>query len=216
YPNKPVTVIVPFAPGGSTDVVTRLISTHMSKTLGQPFIVQNHGGAGGTIGSTRGSRATPDGYTIMAGTSGSHASVYSAYKTLEYTPASFQAIGLTAIIPGLIVINKDVPIKSLDDLVTQAKTNPGKLSFGHPGIGTSGHLQCEFLKRVTQTDITLVAYRGAGAVMTDLMAGQISGACDAPPSSRAAVQSGHIRPIAAMSAERSPILPDVPTTGEQG
>ena len=216
YPVKPVSVIVPIAVGGSTDVITRLVTTHMGKTLGQPFVVENVSGAGGVTGLAKGARSAPDGYTLMAGSSGSQASAYSVYEKMPYTPDSFAQIGLTAIIPALIVVNKDMPVRNLQELVAYATANPGKVSLGHPGVGTSGHLQCEFFKSTSGADVVLVPYRGAGPMISDVMAGQIQGGCDATPSSSPAVQSGHIRAIAILGGERAVSMPDVPTTVEQG
>lgn len=216
YPTKPVTVIVPFAAGGSVDVLTRIITSHMAKTLGQSFVMDSVGGAGGTIGVAKGARSAPDGYTLVAGSSGSNAGAYSTYEKLSYTADSFSNIGIIAIIPALVVVKKDLPVHNLQELVAYSKSNPGKLSFGHPGVGSSVHLQCEFLKLATGIDMVLVPYKGAGALMGDLIGGQIDGACDAPPSSVGPVRNGMIRAIAVMGKERAASMPDVPTTVEQG
>ena len=216
YPTKPVTVIVPFAAGGSVDVLTRIITSHMAKTLGQSFVMDSVGGAGGTIGVAKGARSSPDGYTLVAGSSGSNAGAYSTYEKLSYSADSFANLGIMAIIPALVVVKKDLPVRNLQDLLAYSKANPGKLSFGHPGVGSSVHLQCEFLKLATGIDMVLVPYKGAGPLMSDLIGGQIDGACDAPPSSGGPVQSGLIRAIAVMGKERAASMPDVPTTVEQG
>ena len=216
FPTRPITVIVPIAAGGSTDVITRLVTKHMSESLGQPIVVENITGAGGTIGATKVARAPADGYMLVAGSSGSQASAYSVYEKIPYTADSFAQIGLTAIIPALIVVNKSVPANNLQEVVAYIKANPGKVSFGNVGTGTSGHLQCEFFKSVTGTDIAMVPYRGAAPMISDLMAGQIQGACDAMPSSSPAVQSGHIRAIAVLGSDRVSSMPDVPTVVEQG
>ena len=216
FPTRPITVIVPIAAGGSTDVITRLVTKHMSESLGQPIVVENITGAGGTIGATKVARAPADGYMLVAGSAGSQASAYSVYEKIPYTADSFAQIGLTAIIPALIVVNKSIPANNLQEVVAYIKANPGKVSFGNVGTGTSGHLQCEFFKSVTGTDIALVPYRGAAPMISDLMAGQIQGACDAMPSSSPAVQSGHIRAIAVLGSDRVSSMPDVPTVVEQG
>ena len=215
FPTKPINVIVAFAAGGSVDAVTRLVTGHMSKTLGQPIVIENLGGAGGVVGSAKGARAAPDGYTLIGGSSGSHASSYSSYEKMPYAPDSFVNLGLTSLIPALVVVRKDLPVRNMQEFVAYAKANPGKVSFGHPGVGSTLHLQCELLKKVTGMDIQLVPYRGSSAAINDVMAGQIHGACDAPPSSLAAVASGHVRALAVMGPDRSPSMPDVPTTGEQ-
>ena len=216
FPTRPITVIVPIAAGGSTDVITRLVTKHMSESLGQPIVVENITGAGGTIGATKVAKAPADGYMLVAGSAGSQASAYSVYEKMPYTPDSFAQIGLTAIIPALIVVNKNIPANNIQEVLAYIKANPGKVSFGNVGTGTSGHLQCEFFKSVTATDIALVPYRGAAPMISDLMAGQIQGACDAMPSSSPAVQSGHIRAIAVLGSDRVSSMPDVPTVVEQG
>lgn len=216
FPNRPITIVVPIAAGGSTDVLTRLVAGHMSRTLGQPIVVDNVSGAGGIIGSAKVARSPADGYTLVAGSSGSQASSYSVYEKMPYTPDSFSQIGLTAIIPALMVVTKSLPVKSLQELVAYAKANPGKVSLGNPGVGTSGHLQCEFFKATTGADFALVPYRGAGPMINDLIAGTIQGACDATPSSSPAVNGGYIRAIATMGSERANSMPDVATTVEQG
>ncbi|MEI7783614.1 MAG: tripartite tricarboxylate transporter substrate binding protein [Betaproteobacteria bacterium] len=216
FPTKPITIIVSFAPGGSVDALTRIVAQHMSKTLGQAVVLENVAGAGGTIGSARVARAAADGYLLVAGSSGSHAGAYSAYEKMPYTTDSFANLGITAILPALVVVKKDLPVKNLQELIAYGKANPGKLSFGHPGVGSSVHLQCEFLKLATGVDLRMVPYKGAGALMTDLLGGHIDGGCDAPPSSSGPVQAGQIRAIAVMGAERAAAMPTVATTVEQG
>lgn len=215
WPTKPITVISPFPTGGSVDVLTRLVANHMSQTLGQPIVISTLAGAGGTIGAARGAQSAPDGYTLLAGSGGSNAAAYAVYEKLSYKPDDFTQIGLMAIIPALVVVKKDLPVKTLQELVAYAKANPGKLSFGHPGVGSSVHLQCELFKQVARIDIVMVAYRGAGPLMTDLMGGQIDGACDAAPSSTGPHQAGQIRAIAVLGDQRASSLPDVPTTVDQ-
>lgn len=216
FPARPITVVVPIAAGGSTDVITRLVTKHMSESLGQPIVIENVTGAGGVIGVAKVARAPADGYTLVAGSSGSQASAYSVYEKIPYTAESFSQIGLTAIIPALVVVNKAIPANNLKEMVSYIKSNPGKVAFGNVGVGTSGHLQCEFFKHVTGTDIALVPYRGAAPMISDLMSGQIQAACDAMPSSSPAVQSGHIRAIAVLGPDRVRTMPDVQTVVEQG
>ena len=215
FPARPITVVVSFAPGGSVDALTRIVAQHMARTLGQPVVLENVPGAGGTIGSAKVARAAPDGYSIVAGSSGSHAGAYSAYEKMPYAPGSFANLGIIAIIPALVVVKKDLPVNNLQELVAWSKANPGKLAFGHPGVGSSVHLQCEFLKLATGIDMKLVAYKGASPLRADLMGGHIDGGCDAPPSSSGPVQSGQIRASAVMGAERAASMPGVPTTVEQ-
>jgi tripartite-type tricarboxylate transporter receptor subunit TctC len=215
YPTKSITVVVPFAAGGSVDVMTRLVSERMSQSLGQRIVIENAPGAGGMTGSARVARAEPDGYTLVAGSSGSHAVAYSLYKDRPYKPESFSAIGLVAIIPSLIAVRKDLPVGNLQELIAYAKANPGKLSFGHPGVGSHVHLACEVLRRSADLDIKLVPYRGGGPVINDLMGGQIDAACDATPTSSAPHQAGMIRVIGVMNDERASSIPDVQTVIEQ-
>ncbi|TAM33282.1 MAG: tripartite tricarboxylate transporter substrate binding protein [Rhodanobacter sp.] len=216
WPTRPITVISGFATGGSVDVLTRVVTDQMSRQLGQPMLVTTVAGAGGTIGSARGARAAPDGYTLVAGSSGSNAAAYATYEKLAYQPEDFAQIGLLAIIPAVIVVKKDLPIRSLRELVSYAKANPNKLSFGHPGVGSSVHLQCELLRQVAGIDIQMVPYRGAGPLMSDLIGGQIDGACDAAPSSTGPSRAGQIRALAVLGDQRAVSMPEVPTTVEEG
>ncbi len=216
WPTKPVHVISGFATGGSVDVLTRVVTDQMSRRLGQPMVIQTVAGAGGTIGSTRAAQAQPDGYTIVAGSSGSNAAAYSIYQKLAYGPDDFEPIGLMAIIPAVIVVRKELPAANFKELVSHARANPGKLSFGHPGVGSSVHLQCELFRQVAGVDVQMVPYRGAGPVMADLIGGQIDGACDAAPSSSGPVQAGQIRAMAILGDQRASSLPQVPTTVEEG
>lgn len=216
WPTRPITVISGFATGGSVDVLTRVVTEHMSRSLGQPMVINTMAGAGGTIGSARGAHAAPDGYTLVAGSSGSNAAAYATYEKLAYQPDDFVTVGLLAVIPSVIVVRKDLPVKSLGELVSYAKAHPNKLSFGHPGVGSSVHLQCELLRQVTGADIQMVPYRGAGPLMGDLIGGQIDGACDAAPSSTGPANAGQIRALAVLGDQRASSMPDVPTTVEEG
>ena len=215
WPSKPITVISPFATGGSVDVLTRLVAEQMGRSLGQPMIINTLAGAGGTIGAARAAQSPADGYTLLAGSSGSNAAAYSVYERMPYKPDDFAQVGLLAIIPALIVVKKDLPVKTLKELVAYAKANPNKLAFGHPGIGSSVHLQCELLKQVAGIDIQMIPYRGAGPLMADLIGGQIDGACDAPPSSTGPHQAGQIRAIAVLGDQRASSMPEVPTTVDE-
>jgi len=215
WPNRPITVISPFAAGGSVDVLTRVITDQMGRVLRQPMVINTVAGAGGTIGAGRGAHSPADGYTLVAGSSGSNAAAYSTYEKLPYQPEDFAQIGLMAIIPAVIVVKKDMPIKTLRELVAYAKANPNRLAFGHPGVGSSVHLQCELLKQVAGIDIQMVPYRGAGPLMTDLIGGQIDGACDAAPSSTGPVHAGQIRALAVLGDQRAVSMPEVPTTVDE-
>ena len=216
WPSRPISVITGFAVGGSVDVLTRVVTDQMSRRLGQPMVVNTLAGAGGTIGAARVAQAQPDGYTIVAGSSGSHAAAYSTYQKLSYGPESFEQIGLLAIIPAVIVVRKDLPANNFTELVAYGKANPGKLSFGHPGVGSSVHLQCELFRQVAGVDVQMIPYRGAGPLMNDLIGGQIDGACDAAPSSSGPVQAGQVRAMAVLGDSRATSMPQVPTTVEEG
>ena len=216
FPARPINVIVPFAPGGSVDAVARIIGDAMGQSLGQRLVIENAGGAGGTVAAARGARATPDGYTLVAGSSGTHAVAYSFYDKLAYGPDTVSTVGLMAIIPSLIVVRKDLGVSNLAELIALAKARPGALSVGHPGIGSHVHLACESFKRETGIDVKLVPYRGAGPVMTDLVAGQIDVACDATPSTTAPHGAGLVRALAVLDRARASTLPGVGTVGEQG
>lgn len=216
WPSRPINVISGFATGGSVDVITRFVTDQMSRRLGQPMVINTVAGAGGTIGSSRAALAQPDGYTVLAGSSGSNAAAYSIYQKLAYGPDDFEQIGLMAIIPAVIVVRKDLPAGNFRELVAYAKANPGKLSFGHPGVGSSVQLQCELFRQVAGVDVQMVPYRGAGPVMSDLIGGQIDGACDAAPSSSGPVNAGQIRAMAVLGDRRATSLPHVPTTAEEG
>lgn len=215
WPIRPITVVSPFASGGSVDVLTRVITDQMGRGLRQPMVINTLAGAGGTIGAARGAHAPADGYTLLAGSSGSNAAAYGTYEKLPYQPDDFVQIGVMAIIPAVIVVKKDLPIKTLRELVVYAKANPNKLAFGHPGVGSSVHLQCELLKQVAGIDIQMVPYRGAGPLMTDLIGGQIDGACDAAPSSTGPVHAGQIRALAVLGDQRAVSMPEVPTTVDE-
>ncbi|MDB5846403.1 MAG: tripartite tricarboxylate transporter substrate binding protein BugD [Rhodoferax sp.] len=216
FPTRPINVISGFATGGSVDVLTRVVVEQMARDLGEPLVVQTIAGAGGTIGSARAAHSPPDGYTLVAGSSGSNAAAYATYEKPPYSPDDFHAVGLLAIIPSVVIVKKDLPVTTLAELVAYARAHPNKLSFGHPGVGSSVHLQCELFKQVAGIDIQMVPYRGAGPLMGDVIGGQIDGACDAAPSSTGPSQAGQIRAIAVMGDRRASSMPEIPTTVESG
>ncbi|TDR93434.1 tripartite tricarboxylate transporter substrate binding protein BugD [Enterovirga rhinocerotis] len=217
YPTRPVTMIVPFAAGGPTDVIARIVTEHMSRTLGQQVIIENVGGAGGTVGITRASQAKPDGYTIMMGHMGTHGAAPALYPNLKYDPAkSFAPIGLAAGTPILIVTKKDFPASDLKGFVEYLKTNGAKLNEANAGVGSVSHTTCSLLQSLTQAKFTRVAYRGTGPALNDLVAGQVDFGCDQIVNLVPQIQAGTIKAIAIATPERSPSLPDVPTTKEGG
>ena len=217
YPARPVTMIVPFAAGGPTDIIARIVTEHMTRTLGQQIVIENVGGAGGTVGITRASQAQPDGYTIMMGHMGTHGAAPALYPNLKYDPAkSFAPIGLAAGTPILIVTKKDFAAKDLKGFVDQVKTNGAKLNEANAGVGSVSHTTCTLLQHLTQGKFTRVAYRGTGPALNDLVAGQVDFACDQIVNLVPQIQAGNIKALAVATPERSPSLPDVPTTKEAG
>jgi tripartite-type tricarboxylate transporter receptor subunit TctC len=216
YPSKPITMIVPFAAGGSSDVIARLVGDEMGRALGQRIVMENMGGAGGATALTRASRAEPDGYTIVIGNSGTNAASYTIYPDLKYTNADFAPIGLVAKTSPMIALKLDFPAKDLMEFVAYAKANPGKVSLGHAGVGSSNYLICRNFVKAAGVDVALVSYRGAGPALNDLMGGQIDGVCDAATSLYGAVESKKVKALAVATPGRLASLPDVPTSKEAG
>lgn len=218
YPTKPLKWIVPFPPGGSTDGFSRPLAAKLSELLGQPVVVENVGGAGASIGSDRVAKSAPDGYTIGLATTGSHAINPHIYgKKLPHdTLKDFTHITLAVSYVNVLVVHPDVPAKTVGELVAYAKANPGKVSFGSAGNGSSNHLSGEVLKIVTKAPMQHVPYRGSGPAMTDVMAGNITGMFDVLITSIPQMGAGRVRALAVTSAKRSPYIPEIPTMDESG
>ena len=217
YPNKAITVIVPFAAGGPTDTITRIVTEHMSRTLGQQMVIENVVGAGGTTASTRAKRAKPDGYTIITGHMGTHAASVGLYPNLQYDPRTdFEPLGLLAGTPILILDKKDFPPKDLKEFVTHVKANAGKLNNAHAGVGSVSFTTCLLLNHLLGVKPALIPYGGTGPSMNALIAGQVDYMCDQIVNAVPQVQAGTIKAYAIATAERNPALPDVPTTKEAG
>ncbi|MGL4976309.1 MAG: tripartite tricarboxylate transporter substrate-binding protein, partial [Bosea sp. (in: a-proteobacteria)] len=216
YPNKPITMIVPFAAGGSSDVIARLAAEEIGKIVGQRIVIENMGGAGGSIALTRAAQAAPDGYTIVIGNSGTNAASYSIYPDLKYKPDDFAPIGLVAKTSPMIAVKLDLPVKTLAELVEHAKKNPGKVTLGHAGVGSSNYLICRQFIEAAKVDVALVGYRGAGPALNDAMGGQIDGVCDAATSLSGAIQGQKVRALVVATPARIASLPDVPTSAEAG
>jgi tripartite-type tricarboxylate transporter receptor subunit TctC len=217
FPDKPITMIVPFAAGGPTDTVARIVGDHMSKTLGQTIVIENVTGAGGTTGITRGAQATPDGYTIMMGHMGTHGAAPALYPNLKYNPAKdFAPIGLAAGTPILIVTKKDFAAKDLKEFIATMKTEGAKLNEGNAGVGSVSHTSCTLLTSQLGVKTARVTYKGTGPMLNDLVGGQIDFGCDQIVSVAPQVKAGTIKALAIATPERSPALPDVPTTKEAG
>ncbi len=217
YPEKPITLIVPFAAGGPTDIVARIVGEHMSRTLGQSVVVENVAGAGGTTGITRGAQAKPDGYTLMMGHMGTHGAAPALYPSLKYDPAKdFEPIGLAAGTPILIVGKKGLPAKDLKEFVALLKSSGDKLSEAHAGVGSVSHTTCTLFQAMIGSKTARVAYRGTGPALNDLVGGQVDFGCDQIVNLVQQIKGGNITAFAIATAERSPALPDVPTTKEAG
>jgi tripartite-type tricarboxylate transporter receptor subunit TctC len=217
YPTKPITMIVPFAAGGPADVFGRLIAPRMSETLGQQVIVESIGGAGGMTGAKRVANAPPDGYTFLIGTVGSQAQSQTMYKTPLYNAVTdFTPVGLLADVPLILIVRKDLPVNNLQEFIAYAKANQAKMQFGSAGAGAATHLGCVVLNTAMGTNITHVPYRGTGPAMQDLIGGRIDFLCEAVSTAKPHIDGGTIKALAIMTATRSPVLPNVPTTVEQG
>ena len=217
YPTKPITMIVPFAAGGPADVFGRLIAPRMSETLGQQVIVEAIGGAGGMTGAKRVANAAPDGYTFLIGTVGSQAQSQTMYKTPLYNAVTdFTPVGLLADVPLILIVRKDLPVNNLQEFIAYAKANQAKMQFGSAGAGSATHLGCVVLNTAMGTNITHVPYRGTGPAMQDLVGGRIDFLCEAVSTAKPHIDGGTIKALAIMTSVRSPVLPNVPTTVEQG
>ena len=218
YPERPITMIVPFAAGGPTDIIARIVGDHMSKTLGKQVVVENVAGAGGTTGITRALTAAPDGYTIAMGHLGTFSAAPATYPNLKYDPINgMQPIGLAGGTPILIVARKTLEQADLKAFVAAVKASPDKYNEAHAGVGSVSWTTCTLLKgQLGVPKLNSVAYRGTGPALNDLVSGQVDFMCDQIVSVAEQVKAGTIRAYAVASAERSPALPDVPTTKEAG
>ena len=217
YPARPIAIIVPFPPGGSTDVAARIVADHMSRTLGQQLIVQNVSGAGGTVGSTRAMRADPDGYTILMGQMGTHAASVALYPNLAYKPdVDFEPIGMVTAFPLIIAARKDFPARDLEEFVAYVKANYGKLNQAHAGVGSIFFTTCLLLNSILGAKPTLVPFSGGAPAMNALVAGQVDYMCADIVTGGPQLEPGKIRVYAIASAVRNPAMPNVPTTVEAG
>jgi tripartite-type tricarboxylate transporter receptor subunit TctC len=217
WPERPVTMIVPFAAGGPTDVVARIVGDHMSRTLGQQIVIENVAGAGGTTGITRAAQSEPDGYTIMMGHMGTHGAAPAVYPNLKYDPVKdFAPVGIAAGTPIVIVARKNFPAKDLKEFVAQAKASGDKLNEAHAGVGSVSFTTCSLLNSILGTKPARVVYRGTGPALNDLVSGQVDYMCDQIVNLVPQIQAGTIKAYAVALPERSPALPDVPTTKEAG
>jgi tripartite-type tricarboxylate transporter receptor subunit TctC len=217
WPSKPIRYVVPFAAGGTTDILARTISERLSVALGQPVIVENKPGAGGGVGAAEVAKAAPDGHTIMGGTISTHAINASLYKSLPYDPVKdFVAITLIARVPNMLVINNDIPAKNVAELIALMKANPGKWTFASSGNGTSQHLSGELFKGVAGVEMQHIPYKGSPPALTDVMGGQVNMTFDNITTAWPLAKGGKLRALAVTTAKRSPVAPDVPTLAESG
>ena len=215
YPSKPIRFVVPFGPGGGTDIVARLVAPYLSERLGQIVVVENRAGAGGAIGSNMVAKSAPDGYTLLFADSARTIGPY-MQKDLPFDFAKdFSPIGLMALTPLLLLANPNAPVKSFDELITYAKANPGKLTYGSSGNGTPQHFAVELLKAAADIDLTHVPYKGAAAVVNDAVGGQISLASATYGPSAEFIKADRLRPLAVMEPKRLAALPNVPTAAEK-
>ncbi|MCU0973209.1 MAG: tripartite tricarboxylate transporter substrate binding protein [Burkholderiales bacterium] len=217
WPTRPIRMIVPFAPGGTTDIIARIIAPRMAEGLGQPVVVENRPGAGGNVGAEQVARAAPDGYTMLLGTPGPLATNVSLMKQMPYDPAKdFTAIGQVVSVQSVVVVNAQQPFQTLADLVAYAKRNPGKLTYGSGGAGSSPHLAGELLKAQAGIFMVHLPYRGDALAVNDLLGGQISAMVANIAGVLPHVKSGKLRALAVAGPKRSPLLPEVPTVSESG
>jgi tripartite-type tricarboxylate transporter receptor subunit TctC len=217
WPTRPVTMVVPFAAGGPADAVGRIVAARVSEALGQEVIVENVGGGGGMVGGARVARGAADGYQFVLGNMGTHAANQTLYKTPLYNAASdFAPVTLIAETPLLLLTRKDLPADNLPQFVAYARANQAKMQFGSGGAGSASHLACLLVNLAVGINVTHVPYRGAAPAMQDLIAGRIDYQCPDSPTSVAQIESGTIKALAVLTAERSARLPNVPTAREQG
>jgi tripartite-type tricarboxylate transporter receptor subunit TctC len=214
WPTKPVRIVVPFAAGGTTDITARIVAEQLTKSLGQTFVVENKGGAGGNLGAADVAKSAPDGSTFLMGTPGTQAINQFLYAKMPYdTQKDFVPVSLVVKVPNVLVVNPGLGVKSVQELLALAKAKPGTINYGTPGSGTTGHLSTELLKSLTRTDFTHVPYKGSGPMLQDLLGGQVQMAIDNLPSSMPFIKAGKLVALAVTSPEPSPELPGVPTLG---
>ena len=221
WPSKPVKIIVPFAPGGTTDILARAVAPELSKAFGQPFVVENRAGAGGNVGADAVAKAPADGYTLLMGTVGTHAINKALYAKMPYdSQKDFAPVTLVAGVPNVMVMNTEkaaaLRINSVDDFIKYARANPGKLSMASSGNGTSIHLAGELFKSMTGTFMTHIPYRGSGPALLDLIGGNVDVMFDNLPSAMPQIKAGKLKAFAVTSAQRSAALPELPTLEEAG
>ena len=214
YPSRAVRVIVPFAPGGTTDILARLMAAEFQQALKQPFTVENKAGAGGNVGAAEAARSAPDGYTIMLGTPGTQSINQLLYAKMPYdTAKDFAPVVYVARVPNVLVVHPSLSVRTVPELIALLRARPGQLNYATPGSGSTGHLSTELFKSLTKTFIVHIPYKGSGPALQDLMAGQVQMTIDNLPSALPHIKSGRLVALAVTSAQRANVLPDVPTLG---
>ena len=217
WPSKPIRLMVPFPPGGSTDIVARIVAQKLGAQLGQSLVIENRGGAGGTLGTAVVAKAAPDGYMLTVGSTSTHVVAPSVYQKLEYDPVKdFAPIGLMAVSPYLLAVNPNVKASSLKELVALMKAQPGRLNYASAGVGSTTHLAMEMLKGASGTFALHIPYNGNGPAGTALIAGQVEILFGSLPAMLPHAKSGRMRALAVGTPKRSPSLPEVPTVAESG
>lgn len=217
YPNAPIRLVVPFAPGGSTDLVGRLIAEHLGKRLGQSVVVENKAGAGGALGAEYIARSKPDGYTLGMASVSTHGSNPAIYSDLKYDARKdFEPISNVMGVPSVFAVHPSVPANTMQEFIALAKADPGKYSFASPGVASLGHANIENFMMLSGIELLHVPYRGAGPALNDALAGQVNAITDNLSSTLPHLKEGRLRPLAVLGAERSDVLPDVPTYAELG
>jgi tripartite-type tricarboxylate transporter receptor subunit TctC len=217
WPAKPIRLMVPFPPGGSTDIVARIVAQKLGERLGQSIVIENRGGAGGTIGTALVAKSAPDGYSLGVASTSTHVVAPGVYAKLDYDPVKdFAPVGLMAISPYLLVVNPSVPAKSVQELVALARAQPGKLNYASAGVGSTTQLAMEMLKFASGTYVLHIPYNGNGPAGTAVVAGQVDILFGSLPALLTFAKSGRVRALAVGTPKRSPSLPDVPTVAESG
>ena len=217
FPTKPIRIVVAYTPAGTTDILARVVGQRMSEAWGQPVIVDNRPGANGNIGTEVAARAVPDGHSLVMATAGTHGINVSLYRKLAWHPVrDFAPVSLVAMVPNIMVVNNALPVKSVKEFIAYARANPGKLSYGSPGNGSTAHLSMELFKSMTGSNLVHVPYKGSAGVLNDVMGGQIAVTIDNMPPYVPQVRAGKIRALAVSTAKRSTAMPDLPTIAEAG
>ncbi|MGL5447527.1 MAG: Bug family tripartite tricarboxylate transporter substrate binding protein [Rhabdaerophilum sp.] len=217
FPNKPITMVVPFAAGGGTDIAARIIGPKMSELLGQNVIIENVAGAGGNVGTNRVAKAAPDGYTILMGTISTHAINPAVFKSMPHDPVKdFAPISLLVLVPSVLTVSKSFPANNVKEMIARLKAEPDKHAYASSGVATPQHLGGELFKTMTGTQMTHIPYRGGGPALQDVVSGKVAMIFDNLPSSAEQIRSGNVRGFAVTTKTRSPAFPDMPTMEEAG